>query len=651
MSDGNDFQDNQELDSLQNKHADDNSVIFIESDVEADSELIDSNRRANMNYHNRSNIPRDALNRFTNVNGTNTVVEILRHSDEHSAGNIPEQVIDDDVTIIEEHNLGNNQNYSILSNSEFVDLDNEPEYPSSLVNNTVVINHNQANTNDDDDDDEIVIVQERSTNPRIRLNLPGGETLEIDASQNDRPYRSSFEWQEAIPEPRRRALRRTARRANRLFFNPSDSESDGSNDYEEYMRTRAVRTEQGMRTIIRREARTPNALPLMTRIANNALLRRLFDHEGQSYRLKSVHPEMNAIKEQIEQFPYELRSAFDLSGNVQQFRVCIRDIDTSNIMSIFELIQLYTSYRAHLADGWIIGRVRTDGDEGYDNNQRTNFYNNREMINEHNRTVSRLSARHINDPNDFILRLNGNSTLDRNRAPGTEQEHLASVLFGLHRHTDNEAVETRRAIEMVQEREEIEYDRRVKMYTEKSRHQKESYDRKATALPGGYSASFSTEPKMKLKMFNNGVEETAFVTDDALVNSYEDMPACCLCGVELGVGIPSDYTGISQENRMISFESMVARYQFHCPYQTLLRPSPIDRELSKRTFIATCGHTYCGRCFARIDTAKGKSRMSKAKLKLLKGSAHPNNYGPKTCPATSCGTSLRSKGKMREAFL
>lgn len=49
-------------------------------------------------------------------------------------------------------------------------------------------------------------------------------------------------------------------------------------------------------------------------------------------------------------------------------------------------------------------------------------------------------------------------------------------------------------------------------------------------------------------------------------------------------------------------------------------------------------------------TMQKKSKMPKKKLAQLKGSAHPDNYGPKLCPADSCKKLIRSRGRLKEVY-
>ena len=203
---------------------------------------------------------------------------------------------------------------------------------------------------------------------------------------------------------------------------------------------------------------------------------------------------------------------------------------------------------------------------------------------------------------------------------------------------------------MIQEREERDASSRTKKLNEVTKKQQQKYINKANSLPEGYSSSFNTSPMMSMTLENNGAEEKVMVTDDEAAKSYEDIPVCVLCGTELGLGIPSDFKGISDKDKGVSFEALQSKYKSLCPYQTLARPTDVDRDISRRTFISSCGHAFCGRCFVRIDNARTMSTKLKNKLKGLKGPSHPDNYGPKQCPAAGCRCILRKRGMMREVY-
>ena len=349
------------------------------------------------------------------------------------------------------------------------------------------------------------------------------------------------------------------------------------------------------------------------------------ENTSTSFRLQS-------IRERIQSYTPDVRSAFHHAESLHEFRSILQNVAPVTLQECEEeLMALFTEFRNQLLQNWAIERVR--------NTQEEALRLHREALERQGRTTGRNFHRGVfresianylnfNGDDGFLSRLWSGSVLN-----DADEE----------RHTQN-------IIDMIQEREERERDVVMKNLMNKTKAQQEEFEARAASLPEGYSASFDTTPKMKLDIMKNGKEETIIVTDDDLAKTLDDIPVCCLCGAELGVGIPDDFTGMSQRDRGISFEGLVSKYKFHCPYQTLARPSVLDRDLSKRTFIASCGHAYCGRCFARIDNAKKKSKTPKKKLAQLKGSAHPDNYGPKLCPAESCKKLIRSRGKLKEVY-
>ena len=156
----------------------------------------------------------------------------------------------------------------------------------------------------------------------------------------------------------------------------------------------------------------------------------------------------------------------------------------------------------------------------------------------------------------------------------------------------DEEQQTQNIIQMIQEREEQEYEARKRKYMEDTKSKQLGYLEKAVKLPEGYSSSFDTTPKMNITIKKNGKEEELTVTDDQAAAFYMDLPSCSLCGVELGVGIPDEFQGLSTQDRGVSFEALKAKYEFHCPYQALSKPSLVDRDLSRRTYVAAVSYTH-----------------------------------------------------------
>lgn len=590
---------------------DEDPIIIIESDQEEDQRIRNEAMPIRLNPDRRIHRPRDGLNRFVNSEGTN--VATIRSRDTGGS--------DDEVAIVgEASSTLVNEGGSVGSNAEYVDLDTDN---GSQV---VEANDNNRHNNDNSDDDGLVIVQERTTAPRVTLNLPGGETLQIDASPTDRPYRRSFEWQQQN-RTRRQAMARSARRASRLLFHTSEDDEyangNGNGSTESVRLPRSVLQ-------LRRQEEERSRLQNLTRRRNQMQLDSM---QG--------NPILIRLRERIDSFPPDVRSAFVHAQSLYEFRSILQNVAPLTLQECDnELVPLFTEYRSRMVQNWATNRVQLNQqesrrlhDEQHERQRR--LWNNRRHFRIHMGVGGGFGE---SLANYILMNANGMGSND------------AAWLYNGYAGDMDEEESTQSIVSMIQEREEREHDYRTKKYMEKTQDQQQSFVQRAMDLPDGYSASFDTEPKIKLDIVRDGKEETVVVKDDSVSDQWQEAPVCTLCGVELGVGIPDEFEGITKTDRTVSFECLVYKYQFHCPYQTLARPSQLDRDLSRRTFVAPCGHTYCGRCFARIDNARGKSRMAKRKLAQLKGSAHPDNYGPKICPAKGCKSPIRTRGRMREAF-
>lgn len=595
----------------------DEDPIVIESDQEEDQRIRDEGRPVSLHADERTHRPRDALNRFVNSEGTN----VATRRSQDSGGS------DDELAIVGEVNntRNNGEGFNGLD-AAFVDLDADNGLQLVDVNNNN--NNGQGNGNgnrngENPDDDGLVIVQERTTAPRVTLNLPGGETLQIDASPTDRPYRRSFEWQQQ-DRARRQVMRRSARRASRLLFHTSDDDDDdGSGNIEN-------------------ERLPPNVLRLRRQEQERARLQDITRRRDQM-QLEAMqgNPALMQLRERIDSFPLDVRNAFVHAQSLHEFRSILQSVAPLTLQECDnELVPLFTEYRSRMVQNWATNRVQSN-QQASSQLQEANFERQRRL--RHNRRHFRI---HMGVGSGFGESLANYILMNANSGGNNDPAWLYNGYVG---DMDDEE-STQSIVSMIQEREEREHDSRTKKFMEKTQDQQESFSQRAMELPDGYSASFDTEPKIKLDIVRDGKEETVVVKDDSLSDKWQEVPVCTLCGVELGVGIPDEFEGITKMERGVSFECLLYKYQFHCPYQTLARPSQLDRDLSRRTFVAPCGHTYCGRCFARIDNARGKSRMAKRKLAQLKGSAHPDNYGPKICPAKGCKSPIRTRGKMREAF-
>lgn len=596
-------------------------VIEIESDPEEDERIRQQYRQQRLVGDRRINRPRDSLNRFLNSQGENRNTRAALEPDDDED--------DDDLQVVGETML--DRHGPIGEDADFVDLSSlgggdassggSGDNRNGVPTRTAIIRHSTG-ANGSDRGDDIEILEERTTAPNFVLNLPGGESLRISGTTADQPVRRSFQNQQpsrtravsaaAAAAARRRLLNRTARSATNLFFSSSQGPQDGYSEENDPDYIPA-----GVRQLRQQNAMRDRQVSL--------------EQRREQQRLNGMDPganaELTALRSRIGRYPLDIQSAFDHAQSLYEFEGIIQSVEPRmNENRKQELRELYSQYRGHVMHSWAQNRRRTY----------------REQAARAQQTRAREQEQRQRELENQVF---------HNRHSLTE--FLIARAFGPFHwggQQADEEIETQNIIEMIQAREEREQDTRKKRYMEDTKFQQQGFLRRAEGVPEGYSASFDTAPKMKIAMTRNGREEEVTVTDDHAAKQYEEVPACCLCGIELGVGIPDEFSGITKEDRGVSFESLVAKYGFHCPYQSLARPSVADRDLSKRTYVASCGHTFCGRCFARVDNARAYSRASKKKLAGLKGASHPDNYGPKTCPAEGCSMQLRSKGRMKEVF-
>ena len=497
---------------------------------------------------------------------------------------------------------------SVGNSDSVVCIDLEDEQPGS-DNRRTSDNGNDNN----DDEDGVIIVGERSTEPRrtVTLHLPGGERLQINATETDQPMHRSFEWQQDVSEARRRLLRRRRRRARELFSRPRGP------DY------------YGYSVPFNNDSPQP------------------YSRWDQSHSQTEMDRAFEAIRRRIAAYPPAVRNAYDHAQSVREFVNMLRA--TSPVLLRErgpELVSLFEEYTRYAMMNWAESRV-----------QRLQQSPTGGV-----RTRRRRGGGGVAAPPRDLLPLNGHGETLADSLRHTYFHILEGLYSGSYGYPgggapgddgndDYEEARTQSIIDMIQRLEETERDKEIKAFMDKTKGLQEEFHEKARELPYGYSCNFDITPRVKLKVTKTGDSETVMVDDEeATSGKYMEVPVCTLCGVELGVGIPDDFEGISLEDRRETFEKLVEKYECHCPYQSLMRPSQLDRDLSRRTYIALCGHTFCGRCYTRVNNAREKSKMPKRKLTMLKGSANPDNYGPRLCPAENCGKIIRAKGKMRRVY-
>ena len=511
----------------------------------------------------------------TTAPGTNVEInEILNNNNKTSNEPCDESVVvldnsddsseeeDDDLAIIEtrQHSTTTTTRHSI------VDLDHEPEIIS--------VNNNPININREDDDDLAIIEERQVLNSEIQSNsglqtiplrLPGGNSIQINVSDYDRPIISSFVNNESHRDSSEGGRRR--RRERNTSSSRLSRERDILNGSAPY--TLRPRGETTFSVPERHNEDSGSTLPAAVRRSVFADSSTRIPQEMQEFIINSFTNNMERRRRQ--------------------------------------------AYDQHLE------RRR------------------------HRRLRRRLNPA---PDNDYIPPEESNSDEEGDIIPWEEYEEMydeppEDLFYSEPRIIRqqpyyDEARRTQNIISFIEQRENRERDIKVQKLKEKSEPLKQKYMNSAEALEKG------------------GQYTSKFHSFDEDENSKKDtvaVPACTLCGVELGVGIPEDYNGIAEEDKKTEFKDLVMKYGFHCPYQSLFNPTQLDKDLSKRTFISKgCGHLFCGRCFARIDNAKGKTKLSKKKLAELKGSSNPNNYGPRVCPAKDCKNINRAKNRLKEVY-
>ncbi|QLL34428.1 hypothetical protein HG536_0G02900 [Torulaspora globosa] len=575
------------------------SVILIESD--SDDDGLTNNERRSRNLA---------------VSGPGVLNEV----DGHGALGGNEEDGDDDLSIFRETGRQADSDTHLDAGTEYIDLERESVSGENDRNSQLRMmaydeGHSTpaADSGEGGRDDGLMIVQERRAAPAIRLSVPGRGFMEISASPYDRPVRRSFERQEhyrQLRHPGRRRLRRAAERTgqSRRQIPEDDAEDD---DY-----------------------RPASVGRLPTRLIRRRRQEFFRPQQGPYGGGDSILAELRA---RIDSFSPDIRSAFTHAQTVSEFRCILQSVDPLMWQECNgELEQLYNAYRARMSIVAADQASRVPRGSSQSENRSFQY-------------VGRVGPLGLHvDISGGLGESLTNYLLENEPGRYAMMAYPGAVFDEM-----DEEARTQSIVNAIQEREERERDIRVKNFSEKSRPQEEKFLQKCRGLPQGYSASFNTKIPPTMEVTEDGKERTMMV-DDRIRDEWEEVAVCCLCGVELGVGIPDDFEGMTKEDRGATFQSLTAKYEFHCPYQSLTRPTKVDRDLSRKTFVAPCGHTYCGRCVVRIRNAGSRcsKKDSKKKYAGLKGSSHPDNYGPKTCPATHCKQPIRSpKAKMREAFL
>ncbi|CCK72208.1 SUMO-targeted ubiquitin ligase complex subunit SLX5 KNAG_0J01270 [Huiozyma naganishii CBS 8797] len=476
-----------------------------------------------------------------------------------------------------------------------------------------------TSTRGNDDTDEITVLEERPAPPppnTTELYLPGRNVMHIRTAQSDNPIPTSF-----------RNLRR---------------DDGGSGVGEELRRSRRLRerprwggrmtpraTERGQRR--RRSLFVNDDGEDISQNPRFMSMLMTMDPEytsGNHPAALDEDPQRRRIRARINSYPPNIQSTFHYAQSLPEFTYIVQNTDPITFAECRDdLTNLFSQYQSMQHDD----RMRNVGQQG-----------SRQSEPRHGTNYSQRSAVSHSNNRYFYPEFNQYES-DEARAQSLLpriHDFLQMRLMGYP--NDDEETTTQNIISMIQEREDTERDTRVKNFTDKSKPLLKSILKEAKSLPSNYSASFHyPSSPSKPQIPGGSTSETA---------ESEEVSCCVLCGSELGVGIPDSFIGRSAEDRDLDFSSLISKYSFPCPYQSLIRPNQLDRDLSKRTFMSKCGHVYCGRCFARIDNAKAKSKISKKELASLKGCSNPNIYGPRICVADGCTAVIRAKARLRELY-
>ncbi|EGW33283.1 uncharacterized protein SPAPADRAFT_50181 [Spathaspora passalidarum NRRL Y-27907] len=138
----------------------------------------------------------------------------------------------------------------------------------------------------------------------------------------------------------------------------------------------------------------------------------------------------------------------------------------------------------------------------------------------------------------------------------------------------------------------------------------------------------------KKKLAANHNEQTRHVTT---IKSDENL-VCELCGIVLGEGIPEDFAADPAYNE--HFDKYTGQYQVQAPWFCIYPMTQVDKELSKRIFVAKCGHTFCGRCVKNIGNRPRRTKATRSGLTIL----NPSIFAPSKCPETKCMKKFTAKG-------
>lgn len=139
-------------------------------------------------------------------------------------------------------------------------------------------------------------------------------------------------------------------------------------------------------------------------------------------------------------------------------------------------------------------------------------------------------------------------------------------------------------------------------------------------------------------------DETIGYTNDV---SPDTNLLCELCGVVLGEGIPDDFEPNPKYDDELPAHAK--KFRVNAPWFCIRQCFDMDIQLSKRVFMAKCGHTFCGRCIKNIgNRPPGRRTKKKEEFSIL----NPQISAPRKCPAAECGNNFnKSKRTFTELYL
>ncbi|KAH3678314.1 hypothetical protein WICMUC_001595 [Wickerhamomyces mucosus] len=177
-------------------------------------------------------------------------------------------------------------------------------------------------------------------------------------------------------------------------------------------------------------------------------------------------------------------------------------------------------------------------------------------------------------------------------------------------------------LNMIEQRESVEFDNKTKKNLDSTKSLQNQISDKAASIHDPFTTKIDTEEEY----------------------------VCPLCGVTLGQGIPETFKGNILNEPLPKLQEL---HEVQAPYQACNLITEVDRDLSKRIFIAGCGHTYCGRCVKNITNVKETLQSKKLKMKKTDNLIeNPYVYAPSKCVAPDCEHSLRiGKRRFNEVFL